>query len=121
MTDSATSAVDLDTDRAIQDIMSGSEFSDVTVITIAYVFYIFLYFICCFRFVKRRFSHRLNTILKSDRIIVMDSGKESFFFVHYFHSLILTVVFFRLLNLIIHPTCLRISHQFSILLFKRQV
>ena len=36
---SATSAVDLDTDRAIQDIMSGSEFSDVTVITIAYVFF----------------------------------------------------------------------------------
>ena len=34
----ATSAVDLDTDKAIQDIMSGSEFSDVTVITIAYVF-----------------------------------------------------------------------------------
>ena len=36
LTDSATSAVDLDTDRAIQDIMSGSEFLDVTVITIAY-------------------------------------------------------------------------------------
>ena len=34
----ATSAVDLDTDKAIQDIMNGSEFSDVTVITIAYVF-----------------------------------------------------------------------------------
>ena len=34
---SATSAVDLDTDRAIQDIMNGSEFSEVTVITIAYV------------------------------------------------------------------------------------
>jgi len=56
--DEATSAVDLDTDRAIQDIMSGSEFSDVTVITIA---------------------HRLNTILKSDRIIVMDSGKVAEF------------------------------------------
>ena len=117
LTVSATSAVDLDTDRAIQDIMGGSEFSDVTVITIAYVFLSF----CCFRFVKRRFSHRLNTILNSDRIIVMDSGKESFFFVHYFHSLIFSFVFFRLLNLIIRPTCLRISHQFSILLFKRQV
>ena len=79
LTVSATSAVDLDTDRAIQDIMSGSEFSDVTVITIAYVF-LSLYFILLFLFVKRRFSHRLNTILKSDRIIVMDSGKESFFF-----------------------------------------
>jgi hypothetical protein len=40
LTVSATSAVDLDTDKAIQDIMSGSEFSDVTVITIAYVFFI---------------------------------------------------------------------------------
>ena len=38
--------MDLDTDRAIQDIMSGSEFSDVTVITIAYVFLIYL--IICF-------------------------------------------------------------------------
>ena len=44
LTVSATSAVDLDTDRAIQDIMSGSEFSDVTVITIAYVFFNFYIF-----------------------------------------------------------------------------
>jgi len=55
--DEATSAVDLDTDRAIQDIMSSSKFSEVTVITIA---------------------HRLNTILKSDRIVVMDAGGASF-------------------------------------------
>jgi hypothetical protein len=40
---SATSAVDLDTDRAIQDIMNGSEFSEVTVITIAYVLVLFGY------------------------------------------------------------------------------
>ena len=50
LTVSATSAVDLDTDRAIQDIMGGSEFSDVTVITIAYVFssfcFILLFSIC---------------------------------------------------------------------------
>ena len=69
--------MDLDTDRAIQDIMSGSEFSDVTVITIAYVFiYLIIRFVtskvCAFFF-----SHRLNTILNSDRIIVMDSGKAS--------------------------------------------
>ena len=44
LTVSATSALDLDTDRAIQDIMSGSEFSDVTVITIAYVFLSFILF-----------------------------------------------------------------------------
>ena len=104
--------MDLDTDRAIQDIMNGSEFSDVTVITIAYAFFFFFFF----RFVKVfLFSHRLNTILKSDRIIVMDSGKASFF-----HSFIFTlVIFFRLLNLTIRPTCLRIIHQFSILLFKK--
>ena len=49
LTVSATSAVDLDTDRAIQDIMNGSEFSDVTVITIAYVF-LYIYFILLFTF-----------------------------------------------------------------------
>ena len=93
LTVSATSAVDLDTDRAIQDIMNGSEFSDVTVITIAYVLYLF-YLCYCLCFVKLRFSHRLNTILKSDRIIVMDSGKESFFLKHYFHSFLFILVSF---------------------------
>jgi hypothetical protein len=44
LTVSATSAVDLDTDKAIQDIMSGSEFSDVTVITIAYAFFFVLFY-----------------------------------------------------------------------------
>jgi hypothetical protein len=33
----ATSAVDLDTDRAIQDIIRGPIFHDVTILTIAYV------------------------------------------------------------------------------------
>ncbi|KAF9556671.1 metal resistance protein YCF1 [Agrocybe pediades] len=51
--DEATSAVDLDTDKAIQEIIRGSVFADVTILTIA---------------------HRLNTIIESDRIIVMDSG-----------------------------------------------
>lgn len=37
-TDTATSAVDLDTDRAIQDIIRGPLFDDVTILTIAYVF-----------------------------------------------------------------------------------
>ncbi|KAF9457511.1 multidrug resistance-associated ABC transporter [Collybia nuda] len=52
--DEATSAVDLDTDRAIQDIIRGPAFADVTIFTIA---------------------HRLNTIIESDRVLVMDSGK----------------------------------------------
>jgi ATP-binding cassette subfamily C (CFTR/MRP) protein 1 len=33
----ATSAVDLDTDKAIQEIIRGPEFADVTLLTIAYV------------------------------------------------------------------------------------
>jgi hypothetical protein len=33
----ATSAVDLDTDRAIQEIIRGPIFRDVTILTIAYV------------------------------------------------------------------------------------
>ncbi|PPQ65474.1 hypothetical protein CVT26_000114 [Gymnopilus dilepis] len=52
--DEATSAVDLDTDKAIQEIIRGPAFKNVTILTIA---------------------HRLNTILESDHVIVMDSGK----------------------------------------------
>lgn len=33
----ATSAVDLDTDKSIQDIIRGPLFADVTMLTIAYV------------------------------------------------------------------------------------
>ncbi|KAG6899872.1 hypothetical protein C0993_005842 [Termitomyces sp. T159_Od127] len=56
--DEATSAVDLDTDRAIQEIIRGPAFADVTMLTIA---------------------HRLNTIVESDRVLVMDSGKVAEF------------------------------------------
>jgi len=52
--DEATSAVDLDTDKAIQEIIHGPAFADVTILTIA---------------------HRLNTILESNHVVVMDSGK----------------------------------------------
>ncbi|KAJ6588712.1 multidrug resistance-associated ABC transporter [Mycena capillaripes] len=52
--DEATSAVDLDTDKAIQEIIQGPVFADVTIITIA---------------------HRLNTIIGGSRILVMDQGK----------------------------------------------
>jgi len=51
--DEATSAVDLQTDLAIQEIIRGKQFSGVTMLTIA---------------------HRLNTILNCDRILVLDSG-----------------------------------------------
>lgn len=53
----ATSAVDLDTDQAIQDIIRGPAFTDVTILTIA---------------------HRLNTIIESDRVLVMEAGKVYF-------------------------------------------
>ncbi|KAJ1998794.1 Canalicular multispecific organic anion transporter 1 [Coemansia thaxteri] len=53
--DEATANVDLETDRCIQTLIK-KEFSDSTVITIA---------------------HRLDTIMDSDRIIVMDKGRIS--------------------------------------------
>ncbi|KAJ7050501.1 multidrug resistance-associated ABC transporter [Mycena amicta] len=56
--DEATSAIDLDTDMAIQDIIQGPAFADVTIITIA---------------------HRLNTIIGGTRILVMSSGRVAEF------------------------------------------
>ncbi|KAH7904260.1 P-loop containing nucleoside triphosphate hydrolase protein, partial [Hygrophoropsis aurantiaca] len=56
--DEATSAVDLDTDKAIQEIIRGSLFNDVTILTIA---------------------HRLNTIIESDRVLVLNAGQISEF------------------------------------------
>ncbi|KAJ7760397.1 P-loop containing nucleoside triphosphate hydrolase protein [Mycena metata] len=54
----STSAVDLDTDKAIQEIIQGPAFEDVTIITIA---------------------HRLNTIIGGSRILVMDQGQVAEF------------------------------------------
>ncbi|KAF8595618.1 metal resistance protein YCF1 [Ceratobasidium sp. AG-I] len=51
--DEATSAVDLDTDKAIQEIIRGPQFKGVTTLTIA---------------------HRLNTVIESDRILVLENG-----------------------------------------------
>ncbi|KAJ2379524.1 ATPase-like protein, partial [Coemansia sp. RSA 2611] len=51
--DEATANVDLETDRKMQELIR-SEFSDCTVLTIA---------------------HRLDTIMSSDRIIVMEKGE----------------------------------------------
>ncbi|KAJ2654790.1 Transporter of the ATP-binding cassette (ABC) [Coemansia sp. RSA 1200] len=51
--DEATSSVDLDIDQEMHNLIR-SEFKDSTVLTIA---------------------HRLETIMKSDRIIVMDKGQ----------------------------------------------
>ncbi|KAG8218181.1 multidrug resistance-associated protein 1 [Butyriboletus roseoflavus] len=56
--DEATSAVDLDTDAAIQEIIRGQLFRDVTILTIA---------------------HRLNTIVESDRVLVLEHGRVAEF------------------------------------------
>ncbi|KZT65750.1 multidrug resistance-associated ABC transporter [Daedalea quercina L-15889] len=56
--DEATSAVDLDTDKAIQDIIRGPLFADVTMLTIA---------------------HRINTIMESDRVLVLSAGEVTEF------------------------------------------
>ncbi|KAF8340537.1 metal resistance protein YCF1 [Cantharellus anzutake] len=52
--DEATSAVDLESDQAIQDVLRSSYFEGVTRLTVA---------------------HRLHTIIESDRILVLDAGK----------------------------------------------
>ncbi|KAH9830264.1 metal resistance protein YCF1 [Rhodofomes roseus] len=54
--DEATSAVDLDTDKLVQETLRGPEFADITIITIA---------------------HRLQTIMDCDRVLVLASGRVS--------------------------------------------
>ncbi|KAN0098013.1 P-loop containing nucleoside triphosphate hydrolase protein [Tylopilus felleus] len=56
--DEATSAVDLDTDRTIQATIRGPLFDDVTILTIA---------------------HRLNTIIESTRVLVLEQGRVAEF------------------------------------------
>jgi ATP-binding cassette, subfamily C (CFTR/MRP), member 1 len=66
----ATSAVDLDTDKAIQSIIRGPLFTDVTMLTIAYVTSVLILALSDFHS-----SHRLNTIIESDRVLVLDQGQ----------------------------------------------
>ncbi|KIJ55549.1 hypothetical protein M422DRAFT_199806 [Sphaerobolus stellatus SS14] len=56
--DEATSAIDLDTDKAVQEILRGPQFANTTILTIA---------------------HRLNTIIGSDRVLVLSDGKVAEF------------------------------------------
>jgi ATP-binding cassette subfamily C (CFTR/MRP) protein 1 len=56
--DEATAAVDVETDAMLQTTLRSSMFKNKTIITIA---------------------HRINTILDSDRIIVLDKGKVAEF------------------------------------------
>jgi len=56
--DEATSSIDLETDEAVQQILRGPDFHNVTTITIA---------------------HRINTIMDSDKVLVMAQGKVAEF------------------------------------------
>ncbi|BEJ18143.1 hypothetical protein CspHIS471_0704200 [Cutaneotrichosporon sp. HIS471] len=56
--DEATSSIDLETDEAVQEILRGPDFAGVTTLTIA---------------------HRLNTIMDSDKVLVMDQGRVAEF------------------------------------------
>ena len=56
--DEATSSIDLETDEAVQQILRGSDFQGVTTLTIA---------------------HRINTIMDSDRVLVMSDGRVAEF------------------------------------------
>jgi ATP-binding cassette subfamily C (CFTR/MRP) protein 1 len=57
MLDEATAALDLDTDAAVQRVLR-KNFADRTTVTIA---------------------HRLDTVIDSDKILVMDAGKVAEF------------------------------------------
>jgi ATP-binding cassette subfamily C (CFTR/MRP) protein 1 len=52
--DEATSSIDLETDEAVQHILRGPDFEGVTTLTIA---------------------HRINTIMDSNMVLVMDAGR----------------------------------------------
>ena len=56
--DEATAAVDVETDRMLQQTLRSPLFSNRTIITVA---------------------HRINTILDSDRVVVLDKGEVAEF------------------------------------------
>ena len=66
--DEATSSIDLETDEAVQKILRSSDFKGVTTITVGPIEV---------RFCRAdgQIAHRINTIIDSDRVLVMELGK----------------------------------------------
>ena len=71
----ATAAVDIETDSTIQKTIR-TEFADATCLTVAH-----RYLICRLHFSSLVYMEisRLNTILDSDKVLVMDEGKAAEF------------------------------------------